>query len=62
MPKDVIILLDQYREKFGEGFPLMQASSDWDEVKADIQECLTKGITAPELNPDFYGACLGRDY
>ena len=62
MPEDVQILLDQYREKFGEGFPLMQASLDWDEVKADIQQCLTKGIPCDELKPDQYGACLGKDY
>ncbi len=62
MPEDVIVLLDQYEEKFGHGFPLMQASGDWDEVKADIRECLTKGIPCDELKPDQYGACYGKLY
>ncbi|MBO4912035.1 MAG: hypothetical protein J5504_04850 [Butyrivibrio sp.] len=62
MPEDVQILLDQYREKFGKGFPLMQASDDWDEIRADIQQCLTKGISADKLDPEHYGACLGIDY
>ena len=62
MTEDVQILLDQYREKFGKGFPLMQASLDWDVVKADIQQCLTEGISASELKPNQYGACPGRLY
>ena len=62
MPEDVKVLLDQYREKFGKGFPLMQASLDWNVVKADIQQCLTEGITASELKPNQYGACPGRLY
>ena len=62
MPEDVQILLDQYREKFGKGFPLMQASLGWNEVKADIQKCLTEGISASELKPNQYGACPGILY
>ena len=62
MPKDVQILLDQYREKFDECFPLMQASDDWDEVRANIQQCLTKGISAEKLDPEHYGECLGKEY
>ena len=60
MPKDVQILLDQYREKFDECFPLMQASGGWDKIKEDIQQCLTKEITCDKLKPDQYGACLGK--
>ena len=62
MPEDVKVLLDQYREKFGKGFPLMQASGGWDKIKEDIQQCLTREITAPELKPDQYGAGNGKLY
>ena len=61
MPKDVEILLDQYEEKFGEGFPLMQAPPSWEEIKKDIQQCLDQGITASKLRPSSYGACYGKN-
>lgn len=59
MTKKMQDLIDQYWDRFGEGFPLYHV--DLDIAKKDLQECLDKNISAEKLKPDVYGANKGVD-
>lgn len=62
MPDVIKKLLDKYWDKFGEGFPLYQAPTDWSQVEYSIKKCLRENKTAAQLWPDIYGAREGYDY
>lgn len=51
--------LDKYFDKFGHGFPLMQANSLEEAVK-HCKECVSKNKSASELYPKLYGSVKGR--
>lgn len=57
---EIIEYLDKYKDKFGEGFPLMQANGDSSIVKDQIKRCIDQNKKASELFPDIYGACEGK--
>ena len=52
--------LDEYQNKFDEGFPLMQAYGDAKTVRKQIIECISKNKRASVLWPDKYGKCSGK--
>lgn len=47
-------LLDQYKDRFGDGFPLW--NTDLITAEQDVSMCLEKNIPAEQLNPGRYGA------
>lgn len=51
-------LLDEYFDRFGESFPMMQAPN-MEEAKKHLEACLEKGKAAGELFPQVYGALDG---
>lgn len=59
MTRELGELIDQYQDRFGEGFPLCHTSLE--RAEKDIKTCLEKNITANKLDPDLYGANLGKD-
>lgn len=62
MTEKIANLLDKYWDKFGEGFPLYQAPTDWSQIEYDIKKCLREGKKAQDLKPEVYGAVKGDDY
>lgn len=47
--------LDEYREKFGEIFPMMQAEN-MEKALEHVKVCISKNKLASELYPEIYGA------
>lgn len=52
--------LEEYQNKFNEGFPLMQAYGDAKIVRKQIIECIDKNKKASVLLPEIYGECNGK--
>ena len=57
---DILKELDEYQNKFNEGFPLMQAYGDAKTVRKQIIECISKNKRASVLWPEIYGECNGK--
>ena len=57
---EILKELDEYQNKFNEGFPLMQAYGDAKTVRKQIIECISKNKRASVLWQDKYGKCSGK--
>lgn len=57
---EILEELDEYQNKFNEGFPLMQAYGDAKIVRKQIIECIDKNKKASVLWPEIYGECNGK--
>lgn len=57
---EIMDVLEQYKDMFGETFPLMQASGDAEAVRKEIKQCLAENKPAVEIWPDKYGRCDGK--
>lgn len=57
---EILKELDEYQNKFNEGFPLMQAYGDAKTVRKQIIECISKNKRASVLWPKIYGECNGK--
>lgn len=57
---EILEELDEYQNKFNEGFPLMQAYGDAKIIRKQIIECIDKNKKASVLWPEIYGACDGK--
>lgn len=57
---EILKELDEYQNKFNEGFPLMQAYGDAKTVRKQIVECISKNKRASVLWPEIYGECNGK--
>lgn len=54
---EILKEIDEYQNKFNEGFPLMQADGDAKIVRKQINECISKNKKASTLWPEIYGKC-----
>lgn len=57
---EILKELDEYQNKFNEGFPLMQAYGNAKTVRKQIIECISKNKRASVLWPEIYGECNGK--
>lgn len=57
---EIMDVLEEYKDVFGETFPLMQAFGDADKIRKEINQCLAENKSAVEIWPDKYGKCVGK--
>ena len=57
---EIMSELEEYKDMFGETFPLMQASGDAEAVRKEIKQCIIENKSAVEMWPDKYGKCVGK--
>ena len=57
---EIMDVMKQYKDMFGETFPLMQTFGNAGETKKEIKRCLAENKPAVEIWPDKYGKCSGK--
>lgn len=57
---EIMSELEEYKDMFGETFPLLQALGDAEAARKEIKQCIAENKSAVEMWPDKYGRCDGK--
>lgn len=52
---------DKYFETFKDFYPMGMIEESEEEAIARMNECLEKNKSAPQIWPELFGSCKGRD-